>query len=271
MRKWLLLGPIAALALAGGPALADVTVTATIDKEKDKTVTETITKDKDVILRTRVFSEPEKFAESESIVNQSNSSSVACENCAEKEDIIIGAGSGGSGVLSINQASGNMNNQGNAVSAAVDVGGTDDETPEPEGTGFAESQAAADQRNFDNNVETVNILFRRSVIQGSINGNSGIVGVNQSAGNLNNQANVVSLAVSLSDTGVALSEADLGQFNTDNQVLESRSEGSDVGVDKSATIVGSINGNQGIVGVNQSSGNMANQANVVSVAAVQGS
>jgi len=33
-------------------------------------------------------------------------------------------------------------------------------------------------------------------ITGSVNGNCGIVGVNQSAGNLNNQANIVSISYS---------------------------------------------------------------------------
>ena len=37
---------------------------------------------------------------------------------------------------------------------------------------------------------------------------------------------------------------------------------------KTATIDGSINGNQGIVNVNQSTGNMNNQGNVVSLAAI---
>jgi len=41
-----------------------------------------------------------------------------------------------------------------------------------------------------------------------------------------------------------------------------------VGINKTATIDGSISNNTGIIGVNQASGNMANQANNVSAAAV---
>ena len=133
-------------------------------------------------------------------------------------------------------------------------------------------------REDGNLVDTVNLLFRDAVIANSINGNLGIVNVNQSAGTANNQANMVALAVSLVDEedeggGVALAEADLGQVNAFNRVQESDSDptsGSDpfLGINKSATIVGSVNNNTGIVNVNQGAGNMANQANNVSAAAV---
>jgi hypothetical protein len=89
---------------------------------------------------------------------------------------------------------------------------------------------------------------------------------------MNNQANALSLAVSLS-AGVALSEADLGQVNTFNTVRESDATSGGavrVGINKNADIVGSISGNTGVVGVNQAVGNMANQANVVSIAAALG-
>jgi hypothetical protein len=87
---------------------------------------------------------------------------------------------------------------------------------------------------------------------------------------------MISVAVSLvgpGEGGVALSEADLGQVNRLNQARESDSVASSTidplfGINKTATIRGSITGNTGIVGVNQASGNMANQANGVSAAAL---
>jgi hypothetical protein len=167
-----------------------------------------------------------------------------------------------------------MNNQASAVSVAIDVRvtpppGVDVPPPaDPNDRGFAEAQAAADQRNHDNMVESVNLLFRDSIIRDSFNGNTGVVHVNQAAGNMANQANVLSLAVAFTP-GVALSEADLGQVNAFNTVLESDSGTTLFGVHKSAEITASVNGNTGIIGVNQSSGNMANQANVVSFAATQ--
>ena len=63
-----------------------------------------------------------------------------------------------------------------------------------------------------------------------------------------------------------LAEADLSQLTIGNLAFENS-------VTKTSSIGGgpgngSINNNRGIVGVNQSTGNFGNQANVVSVAAV---
>ena len=127
-----------------------------------------------------------------------------------------------------------------------------------------------------NIVDTINIVFRNALITNAINNNTGVVQVNQSPGQMNNQSNVLALAFSLRPGGVALAEADLGQFNQGNFVGESDGQqvsgkavvGDGIGINKSASITGSINGNIGIVGVNQSAGNMANQANIVSFSAV---
>src|SRR5512145_3316403 len=152
MRK--LLVPIMAtwLALLGvGVASADVFVFATIDKTKDVAITEEIQVFKDVDLDVLVPVRATKAAESDALVNQTNAENRACTNCDEKRDTITGSGNTNSGVLSINQAAGNMNNQGNAVSIAVDVivtpGPGQEQPPDPESAGFAEAQAAADQRN----------------------------------------------------------------------------------------------------------------------------
>jgi hypothetical protein len=264
--------------LAAGVANADVDVFATIDKTKDVFIVEDIAVFKFVDLFVIVPLTATKAAESDALVNQTNTLNQSCTNCDEKRDTITGSGNTNSGVLSINQAAGNMNNQGNAVSIAVDfvVVGTPPTSPPPtvipESAGFAEAQAAVDQFNANNFVDTVNLLFRSGEIAGSLNNNTGIVHVNQAPGNMNNQANALSVAVSLS-AGVALSEADLGQINTFNVVRESDATSTSafrVGINKHADIVGSITGNTGVVGVNQAVGNMANQANVVSVAASLG-
>ncbi len=269
MRKWVLVGLAVSLALGLATAFADVTVTATITKTKDKRVVETLNKVKTVNLNVLVRPTVDKFSESEAIVNQSNTDNEVCENCAEKRDTILNSGNSNAGVLTINQSAGNMNNQGSAISIAIDEPQPPNQTPS--GTGFAEAQASVDQRNglgpdpeegdpaiLPNLVDSINILFREATITSSLNGNTGVVYVNQSPGNMNNQANALSIALSF-DAGVALSEADLGQFNTGNTVLETN-------VTKTATITASVNGNRGVIGVNQAAGNMANQANVVSIA-----
>lgn len=293
MQRWrkLLMAGGALAALLASPAFADGEITASTLQNKTITVTETINFDVQVDSELTVVLAPQKFAESLAVANQSNFGNKACENCAEKQDIIIDSANDNTGILSINQASGNANNQGTLFSAAVDVAlpGFDDppppDAPPPvEGEfGFAEASAAVDQRNGTssatglegegNIVDTVNILFRDAAISGSFNGNTGLVFANQSAGNFANQVNVLSLAFSLAPSGVALAEADLGQINAQNQVMESDTEVDDdapaaVGIVKAAALTGSFNGNVGVFAANQSVGNMSNQANVLSIAAV---
>lgn len=286
MRYGLFLGAAAVAFCVSAPAFADVTVTGTIDVDKTIDVDETIDVDTTVDLDVDVALEAEKFAESIAIANQSNYNNEACDNCAEKDGIIRDSGVGNVGVVSVNQAVGNMNNQGTLISIAVDA--AVDGPPEIVGdanSGFAESIAAADQRNGTpdalagedgsysdggNLVETVNIIFRNARIANSFNDNAGLVYANQATGHMANQVNVLSLAFAIDDNGVALAEADLGQVNANQTVRESDAadDGLDIGVVKIAATVGSLNGNTGIVGVNQSVGNMSNQANVVSIAAV---
>jgi hypothetical protein len=252
-------------------AMADVVVTADVNKRKDIRITERITINKQVQINARVDRDVQKAAESQTLVNQTNFRNEVCTNCDEKLDAIVNAGNFSDGIVSINQSAGNMNNQGNAVSIAVDVPRGTPQNGSPD-EGFANSQAHVDQKNRDNLVDTVNVLFRDALIRNSINGNRGVAHVNQAPGNMANQSNAFSLAVSLTaGGGVALAEADLGQVNTVNRVRESdsggdRSDPQFVGINKRADIIGSINGNTGVVGVNQSAGNMANQANVVSFA-----
>jgi hypothetical protein len=306
MKKVLLAGVAGCALFIVNAASADVNVLANIDKTKIITVTETVHITKTVDLDAVVAVIPNKAAESTSIINQTNYNNLACGNCAEKRDEIINSIGGGTtlgnnGIINVNQASGNMNNQGNAVSVAWDLDSdpTPDQPPIPPplttvNGSFAHAQAHVDQKNgaffvsptatavtlSPNIVDAVNLLFRDAVITGSINHNTGIVNVNQGAGNMANQANNESISVSLltrADStnlgGVALSEADLGQLNTGNRVFESDSNPSTantkvLGIHKSASIDGSISNNVGIVGVNQSAGNMSNQANNVSAAFV---
>lgn len=289
MKRVLLGGTAAWVLLAVSPASAEVFVDADIRKFKDIEVFEVIDIEKFVTLDVDVITTPDKFAESNALVNQSNYENYGCLNCAEKTDEIIDSGNTNEGLLSINQSGGNMNNQGNAVSAAVDTRIVGDPR-DPGDSGFAESQAAISQFNGTaaaapsdgprsiigdraNVVDSINLLFKDATIAGSLNTNTGIVNANQAAGNMANQANALSLAVSLDIGGVALAEADLGQWNVFNEVYESDELGipgdpRQVGITKTAAVTASINGNQGIVGVNQTVGNMANQANLVSFSVV---
>ena len=82
--------------------------------------------------------------------------------------------------------------------------------------------------------------------------------VNQNVGNMNNQLNALSLAAGL-EADFALADAFLGQFNTQNIVSEFQTI-------RTATITNSVNHNIGVTNVNQVTGNMNNQAAVVSFA-----
>ncbi len=277
MRK-LLLGVAAVGLLAASPAIADVKTKFDVDSYKKKKVLELVLKLKAGLFIVGVLDEAEAMAESVTLVNQRNYDNKACENCAEKRSLIGAAGedvendslSGNSGVISVNQSTGNMNNQGTAISFSINEGpAANGEGDEEAISSWADSLAAVGQLNYDNRVVSEDILFRDSTIQNSGTTNSGLLYVNQSAGNMNNQANALSAAVSDPTDGdntdlggVALSEADLGQINTNNRVRERR-------IEKNADIVGSFNTNTGIIGVNQASGNFANQANVVSLAITQ--
>ncbi len=240
-------------------ATADVDVYAEVNKDKDVTVTENVSIDKDVKINADLNATAGKAGEADAVLNQSNIGNYACENCAEKSEGIVGSIINNTGIVGVNQAIGNVNNQANVVSIAVDTVNGDGDGNGGETIGFANSQVEAGQKMNDNEFVTQGIYVRDSLIAGSINENKGIVGVNQSAGNMNNQGNMVAMAVSLVP-GVALSEADLGQANSGNSVNE-------FDTIKSVEILGSVNANKGIVGVNQASGNGANQLNGVSISA----
>jgi hypothetical protein len=93
------------------------------------------------------------------------------------------------GIVGVNQNGGNNNNQTNAVAVAV---GLD--------AGLALAETALGQENSSNYVKDTNTL-KRELIQSSVNNNTGIVSVNQSAGANNNQSGAVSIAASANAVG----------------------------------------------------------------------
>lgn len=305
MKKLLLIGLALTVSLAiVVPASAFVFVFGTVEKEKEVTVIETIIIDKNVTIAADVDVSPASAAEAIALANQEvlfgtvTGSTQDIANGGEPLDGIqdvqlnavirnsIGAGSdsGNTGIVSVNQDVGNMAGQGNNLAIAVtDVPGA-----------FVNAESSASQINAFNSVwveeDACNLVQcddqgdpiqpitpdsflppqKESLITGSINYNTGIVSVNQNAGNMNLQLNNLALAANVSvaldpfgvtgaGAAVALSEADLGQINGANTVNE-------VNTHKADRIVASMNNNIGIVNVNQSSGNMNNQANILSLA-----
>ena len=300
MRNTIRLTLAFALMLVGtawsGAALADVFVYADIYKDKDVTETVTIYIDKTITVNV-TFDQDDLIgdAEAHTVVNQENHHNLvdkATQNTGslgddiELDALIEDSVSRNSGVVGVNQDVGNMVNQANAVSLA--------ETTSV--SSITESQAHAEQNNHHNRVvqderltwladgvtgdgevvdgepiDAADLPFvsanpdrldpdRTALITGSINDNAGIVGVNQNAGNNNNQANGVALAVGFG-SHVALAEADLGQYNADNSVVAFETLHTD-------DIVNSINSNSGVVTVNQTTGNNNNQGSMISFSAL---
>jgi hypothetical protein len=292
---------VAAMAVVAQGALADVFVTATITKDKDVFVNEQIEKFKFVDIFVEGFFEFQNAAEAMAIVNVRNSDNIVSASQdpqlgspppsdAADGDPIPGVTSFGinlrsvisdsindnTGLIGVNNDSGNISNQGNVQSFAVL-----DDLPNPV-TGlahrsFANAQAEVDQKNNRNFTEEWEVFPRDAdgnpdipaalanpnhlaEISGSINDNQGTVGVNNNAGNLNNQTNVLALTVGLG-SAFGLTESALGQENTDNRTLQ-------VETVKIARLDNSASFNTGVVMVNNAAGDMNNQGTAISFGAL---
>ncbi len=248
------LGAIALLMALSVPADAGSKTKLNVDIEKDKTVdvTETVTITKDVDIDVRVDVDLDAAAEANTLVN------------AEiKDNSVVKDGSGGletlakisnnafknaTGIIQVNQAPGNMNNQGNAAAVAVVLGA---------GPAVTHSSVGEVDVNKDNEAYIYNTTVKDVITDSAFSGVVGVLSVNQAAGNMNNQHN--SVAIAAGEAVVALSEADLGQVNADNFVEE-------IGTYKYYIINdNAFEGSHGVISVNQSAGNMNNQSNVVSI------
>jgi len=169
------------------------------------------------------------------------------------------------GIIGVNQDVGNMVNQANILAFART------EFTEEGSQIVSDAEAEIDQVNRSNTVRQEEFLPQidnifddpdhEATISGSIIGNDGIVGVNQNAGNMNNQTNAVAMVIGEGNATV-LTEASLGQENSNNHVTGIETVKVDL-------ITGSINGNSGVVSVNQSVGNMNNQGSAIAFGALK--
>jgi len=292
MRNSLRFGIALAATLAVGgwaiPAAADVDVFATLFKDKDVTVVIDVTIQKDIFVTVdQVNADLDGAAEADVNINQENTFNIvndASEGLDLEEfgldlhaliggpddadgtgsppgfhngaDDGIGSVNLNTGIVGVNQDVGNMVNQANNVAFAA--------TNSP--TSLTHAEAWAEQINTFNFSRQEEVLSpapvpdgeqdKTAVIEESVNENDGVVGVNQNAGNNNNQANGVAFAVG-EGSHVALAESALGQVNSGNIIVAIETFHTDV-------ITESVNANSGVVGVNQSVGNNNNQGAVTS-------
>jgi hypothetical protein len=146
------------------------------------------------------------------------------------------------------------------VGIAVTVGGVD-AVVAVAGAAAAVADIVADQALVGNRVEDHNPGLRAHVEQ-SLRNNVGIVSVNQNAGSVNNQANVRVLALvgSASDLAAVLHLADIAgaAVRTGNTAIST-------GASREDLLVGSFDGSVGVAGLNQSAGNLNQQANLLAL------
>lgn len=154
-------------------------------------------------------------------------------------------------------------------------------TVAPEVTKMSEALSMANQWSADNTMSEA-YTRRTDTITNAVNNNTGLTILNQTAGDLNNQASSASGAANAGSGGVVYSEAQSGaeQNSKDNRLSEQNltwfsSDPNAIDGDpntptrvagKTATITNAIKNNLGVVHVNQSVGNMNSQANTLALA-----
>lgn len=153
---------------------------------------------------------------------------------------IVNAFSNGSGIIMVNQDSGNFNNQANIT--AIAIGGS------AEGT-LGQLSAARSVTYSDNQISVTDAKLENK-IENSFNNTAGITSVNQSAGAMNSQANVVVVGIGLEGGGdlIALSDSMLAVESSNNEVeVEGTFEAKN-------SVTNSFNGYSGVAQVNQVAG-----------------
>jgi hypothetical protein len=154
-------------------------------------------------------------------------------------DTIVGSGNGGTGIINVNQASGSMNDQANLRAIALSL-------DSPDATGTTAISLGGGAVLGDNQIDSTRAL-RSDVIDSSFQNSVGIIGVNQSSGNMNTQRNVLALA--LGGGAATLTEGELADLRAPNSLTQE-------GGSRIDTITNSFSNTQGIVQVTQSAGDL---------------
>ncbi len=288
------LAVLGAFFLGAAPSQADVFVRADVNKQKDIFIDEDVVIFKDIELFVNADIPVNAASEHDIVKNQKNQFQfVEDETAASIATIDAGVASGADGIILINQSPGFLNNQANeagitsgreeraaeAAAGAGDDGGVfvhsqvslqqiNGASPilgndaaskkNSEDDGKAASKGSNGDHFVNQYIAVLPATYTDTIDNAFVDG-SGIVGINQSAGSINNQDNSVGIAIG-ENSVFALGEVDLGQFNTFNLVDV-------IDIARIDTITnGAFSGFSGVATVNQSSGAMNNQANVVNMA-----
>lgn len=149
---------------------------------------------------------------------------------------MVNSANGNSGMVGINQASGDLNNQGNQRVIML----SNDKNA------MNRLQLGKISK-MESNVITSNGGARQDLIEDSFQNNMGIIGINQSSGDMNSQHN--NLVIYMGDA-ISLNDIELGEIQiTNHNHAEENSSRSDI-------ITGSFSQTCGLVQVTQSAGDL---------------
>ncbi|MGE0746943.1 MAG: hypothetical protein AB7K86_16925 [Rhodospirillales bacterium] len=279
--KNVLLGTTALAMVLGlaGVARANADVDAHIDFNKYVNVDEILYVEKALFIKAQPKLTPAGAAEAAAVANighKGNGYNNRARSRGTNDGIVLDAKItdavlGNSGVISVNYDIGIMNNQGNLVSMGVTQSATAAADSQAETAQHNNGNEAADFGTWGYSDNTTDgmpngaLVFRSrrtATLDNTVHSQTGITGLNQTSGVMNNQTNSVALAVGLNST-VALSEAALGQASSENRV--------DVGAFSYAdTVTNAVRNNTGITHVNQASGTLNNQSSTIAFSATTG-
>jgi hypothetical protein len=282
MRSTLALTAVWGLLGLAAPALAELDLTVTVNKTKTVDVDVDLVVFKDIDVFVELNEILDGAAEAHALANIENTGHIvdACEKSCENgpardpsdsfdtfnldlKATLNDSVQGNEGIVNVNQDVGNMVNQGNMLAFA--------RTEFTDGVSLMVSDAEAeiDQLNTDNVVRQEELLpegpifldpDHEAIIENSITDNNGVVGVNQNAGNANNQTNAVAMVIGAGNS-VVLTEAALGQETSGNKITGIETVKIDL-------LSASVSNNSGVVSVNQSVGNMNNQGSSIAFGAL---
>ena len=160
------------------------------------------------------------------------------------------------GVLSVNQEAGNMNQQANVQAIAMaDAAG---------GVGLVTIDVNTVQELRGNTLTLIDPGPSEVTIQNSFNNGTGIVGINQAAGNLNEQLHVVAIGIGLNvgPDAIQIGDAQLGDIGTDQDNSKTLQGPESTGQN---TLADSFNDFTGIAQVSQVTGDLNRVTQVIGV------
>jgi len=190
---------------------------------------------------------PSAVAANTVVLNQTLENHTVLEVGATRMTEIVDSGLNSRGIININQDAGNSNNQANIRSIAL----TDS------ADALLMNQVTGSVATTGNTLQIAG-GDRSNVIDGSFKGGTGVVGINQSTGSLNQLNNVLALALGVGGGAtVAMGDVSLSAVHSDNTIEQSDTAPTSR---EDRITGGSFDGFVGIAQVNQSAGDL-NQIN----------